>query len=70
MCVCDCVRLQDGAVESSVCLLYTEAVCMVAGLVICSPDPVPTQSHPLVPAFLHSSLNAASRLTADSLMSC
>lgn len=60
--VCVCVQLQDVyAVESSVCLLYTEAVCRG-----CSP--ASTQSHPPVPAFLHSSLNTASRRTVNSIV--
>lgn len=60
--VCVCLQLQDVyAVESSVCLLYAEAVCAVAGLAQHSPALVPTQSHPLVPAFLHSSLDTAIR---------
>lgn len=64
--MCVCVQLQDVyAVELSVCLLYTKAICMVAGLAIHSPAPVPTQSHPLVPAFLHSGFNRDSRLTVN-----
>lgn len=50
VCVCVC------AVEPSVCLLYIEAVCTVAGLAIHSPASVPTHSHPAVPTFLHRSL--------------
>lgn len=64
--MCVYVQLQDVyAVESSVCLLYTEAVCMVAGLAIHSPAPVPTQSHPPVPVFPHISFNTDSRLTVN-----
>lgn len=46
---------------------FTPELCVRwPGLAIRSPDLVPTQSHPLVPAFLHSSLNTASRLWAVS----
>lgn len=67
--MCVCVLLQDVyAVQSSVCLLYTEAVCAVAGLLtIHSPAPASTQSHPLVPAFPHSHLSTASRLMVSCL---
>lgn len=62
--LCVCVQRQDVyAVESSVCFLYTEAVCTASGRAICSPAPVPTQSHPAVPAFLHSRCITGSRLT-------
>lgn len=68
MCVCACVQLQDVcAVELSVCLLYTEAVCTVVGPAIHFSAPVPTQLHPLPPAFLNSSFNTASRQSVNSV---